>query len=414
MALRFFDNESDSLSKVSSDAYDENFDFANKFKSNLPINKKKKPKRNRSAFIIFSSEMRAKIRSEQKDKLNSNEMMVKLATMWKELPEDEKKVYFDQAEKEKVRYLLELNDFYQTFPFEVIQNKTKKNHVKKPCSAYALYLKEQKKVIKTHNPNLKMADILKVVGEKWKSLSEEERSVYQEKALAEKEMCKAKINEHMIKEIEDNRKAPIPQKRVQNQKRIQKALLKEHVKIETLIPDFPKIELDAPKLEEPALIKHQVTSFNNNNKQINLLDTNNDFSFDFNQFFGSNFPKLGLPEPSTFTRIESNDPALNKDASFLVSLCETTNRVAKRSSDLILDLLNFHSRNETVNSSAIENVNSCMAANEPKTNTTISNRAQMMNDTLVNCLNFEPDFNFDSFNVKLQLLLSLSSIDNRG
>jgi hypothetical protein len=39
------------------ETYDENFDFASKFKSNLPINKKKKPKRNRSAFIIFSSEV---------------------------------------------------------------------------------------------------------------------------------------------------------------------------------------------------------------------------------------------------------------------------------------------------------------------------------------------------------------------
>jgi len=71
-------------------------------------------------------------------------MMVKLATMWKELDDESRKKYNDQAEKEKVRYLLELNNFYQSHPFEVIQNKTKKNHIKKPCSAYALYLKEQK------------------------------------------------------------------------------------------------------------------------------------------------------------------------------------------------------------------------------------------------------------------------------
>jgi len=418
MALRLFDAESDSLSKGSSETYDENFDFASKFKSNLPINKKKKPKRNRSAFIIFSSEMRAKIRSEQKEKLNSNEMMVKLANLWKELPDDEKKKYFDQAEKEKVRYLLELNDFYQNFPFEVIQNKTKRNHVKKPCSAYALFLKEMKKTIKAQNPSLKMADVLKVVGEKWKSLSEEERAVYQDKAQAEKEMTKAKINEHMIREIQDSKKAPIPQKRVQNQKRIQKALLKENVKIEGLFDH--KAEHDDPKLEEPALVKHQVTTSTLQNKQPNLFDTP-DLTFDFANFFSSTFPKLGLPEPSILTKFESKDERssnLNKDASFILSLCETTNRVARKSSDLILDLLNFHSRQETVEkkdsqapqdnasrfNSLIQNQtqnNNNNSNNNNTTNNNISSRAQIMNDTLINCLNFEPsaDFNFDSFNI---------------
>jgi hypothetical protein len=376
--------------------------------------------------------MRAKIRSEQKEKLNSNEMMVKLANLWKELPEDEKKRYHDQAEKEKVRYLLELNDFYQNFPFEVIQNKTKKNHVKKPCSAYALYLKEMKQIIKKQNPSLKMADVLKVVGEKWKALSEEERQVYQEKAQAEKEITKAKINEHMVRDIEENKKAPIPQKRVQSQKRIQKALLKENVKIETLL-DLPKIELDPPKLEEPPLMKHQATS-SAVQKQPNLLD--NDFAFDFTNFFNSSFPKLGLPEPSLLSKLESKDEknnTLNKDASFILSLCETTNRVARKSSDLILDLLNFHSRQDThekkdsqrsfelvscpmgANDSQINNNNNDNTNNNNNNNNHISSRAQMMNDTLINCLNFEPsDFNFDSFNVKLSLLLSLSSIDNRG
>ena len=375
--------------------------------------------------------MRAKIRSEQKEKLNSNEMMVKLANLWKELPDDEKKKYFDQAEKEKVRYLLELNDFYQNFPFEVIQNKTKRNHVKKPCSAYALFLKEMKKTIKAQNPSLKMADVLKVVGEKWKSLSEEERAVYQDKAQAEKEMTKAKINEHMIREIQDSKKAPIPQKRVQNQKRIQKALLKENVKIEGLFDH--KAEHDDPKLEEPALVKHQVTTSTLQNKQPNLFDTP-DLTFDFANFFSSTFPKLGLPEPSILTKFESKDERssnLNKDASFILSLCETTNRVARKSSDLILDLLNFHSRQETVEkkdsqapqdnasrfNSLIQNQtqnNNNNSNNNNTTNNNISSRAQIMNDTLINCLNFEPsaDFNFDSFNVKLNFLLSLSSIDN--
>lgn len=110
--------------------------------------------------------MRAKIKSDQSENLNSNEMMGKLAQLWKDLPEDEKKKYLDEAEKDKMRYLMELNDFYQNNPYEVMSNKTKKNHVKKPPSAYALYLKEQKKIIKNEDSSLKMADVIKLVAKK--------------------------------------------------------------------------------------------------------------------------------------------------------------------------------------------------------------------------------------------------------
>lgn len=114
--------------------------------------------------------MRAKLRNDKFEKLNSNEMMVRLAELWKNLAENEKKKYHDQAEQEKVRYNTELTNFYQKNPFEVIQNKTKKNHIKKPCSAYAIYLKETKVTIKQEHPNLKMADILKIVAERYNTL----------------------------------------------------------------------------------------------------------------------------------------------------------------------------------------------------------------------------------------------------
>jgi hypothetical protein len=220
MSTRLHNDETDK-SSCPSDVYDEAYNFTSKSKLSTSC-KKKKPKRNRSAFIIFSSEMRARLRTDEKDKLNSNEMMVKLAELWKNLSEYEKKRYHDQAEKEKHRYLTELNDFYQNFPFEVIQNKTKKNHVKKPCSAYALYLKEMKIVIKSEKPDLKMADILKVVAERWKNLNDEQRVIYQRKAQTEKEQTKAKMNEYNAQQVEEPpklKKDVLPKKHVQSQKK---------------------------------------------------------------------------------------------------------------------------------------------------------------------------------------------------
>merc|ERR1712146_76111 len=107
MAQTFFECESDSFSnKFSYDCADDSMDLASKYKQTVPIAKTKKPKRNRSAFIIFSSEMRNQLRQENKN-MNSNEMMVRLATMWKELDSETRQIFNDKAEKEKITYLLE-------------------------------------------------------------------------------------------------------------------------------------------------------------------------------------------------------------------------------------------------------------------------------------------------------------------
>ena len=162
--------------------------------------KAKKPKRNKSAFILFSIEMRAKLKSGTQDQLNSNEMMVRLAELWKELPKEERERYDSEAKTDKMRYLQELENFSRSFPSETIQNKTKKNHVKKPCSSYAIFVKEMKKIIKKQQPELKMADVLKIISEKWKTLTDQERSIYQERANLEKEIVRSKLSEAILKE----------------------------------------------------------------------------------------------------------------------------------------------------------------------------------------------------------------------
>jgi len=173
-------------------------------KTTYQKSKSKKPKRNKSAFILFSIDMRAKLKTDVQDQINSNEMMVKLAELWKQLPTEEKERYNSEAKSDKMRYLQELDDFSKAHPTETIHNKTKKNHVKKPCSSYAIFLKEMKNVIKDQSPNLKMADVLKIVSEKWKALTEEEKAVYQDRAKKEKELVKAKLDENLQNSLANN------------------------------------------------------------------------------------------------------------------------------------------------------------------------------------------------------------------
>jgi len=162
--------------------------------------KLKKPKRNKSAFILFSSEKRKELKKESNGQINSNEMMVMLANLWKDLDVKDKEKYFVQAETDKERYLKELNNYLENCPDGVIKNKTKKNHVRKPCSSYAIFVKEMKEVVRKERPELKMADILKIIAERWKGLNEEDKVIYQEKSRKDKEFVKAKLDEQSTKE----------------------------------------------------------------------------------------------------------------------------------------------------------------------------------------------------------------------
>jgi hypothetical protein len=202
------------------------------FKYSYQKNKLQKPRRNKSAFIFFSAEARAKLRLDD-GSLNSNEMMVRLADLWKNLSDKEREKYNLLARDDKLRYQQELVDFAKTHPNETIHNKTKNNHVKKPCSAYGIFLRERKDIIKRQQPNLKMADVLKIVSQDWKRLNDVQRRSFQEKANKEKEAVKSKLCETQQKEQTKSN----PMSRPKNIKKklktdIKEEDLRENVKME--------------------------------------------------------------------------------------------------------------------------------------------------------------------------------------
>lgn len=363
---------------------------------NSSSSKKKKPKRNRSAFIIFSSEMRAKLRNDKFEKLNSNEMMVRLAELWKNLAENEKKKYHDQAEQEKVRYNSELTSFYLKNPYEVIQNKTKKNHIKKPCSAYAIYLKETKVSIKAEHPELKMADILKIVAEKWKKLTDDQKVYFQKKALEEKEATKAKLHQQNQEEEalkKDSKKILSPTNKKSSKTFSQDIKIEDEIKIEQV---------------EPALFKRQLF---NTNLPNNYVMSSTQFYPEFNAEYPSyNFGYFD----NTFKMANNEVPAFNFNTSFnsnpisnlLNYLPQNYVQQPRKSFDGTVDYFsNFNTKNDSfyVKDENIESYDDEDA--DPSTNGEItmtpdshympgSSRAIALNDC--NTSGLEDDFKLDS------------------
>jgi len=171
------------------------------FKYSYDRYKSQKPRRNKSAFLLFSSEKRALLKANGEN-LNSNQMMGKLAELWNNLPPEERRRFDSEAIEEKKRYLQELEAFKKENPsIGGFHNKTKRNHIKKPCSAYGLFLKEATVHIKKEHPDLLMADVLKIVSERWKSLNEGEKQRYEERAKKEKNLSQAKQLEKITKHV---------------------------------------------------------------------------------------------------------------------------------------------------------------------------------------------------------------------
>ena len=145
------------------------------------------PKRNKNRFLIFSMETRQKLK-EEGIRLNSNEMMEKLAELWRELPHDEKAKYDELALTDKNRYLEERRVFKQKYPDVLLENRTKRNYTKKPVSGYGMFLAEMKNIVRKEIHGVKMAEVLQIVSVLWKKLCQDEVDRYQRKSSREKEL----------------------------------------------------------------------------------------------------------------------------------------------------------------------------------------------------------------------------------
>jgi hypothetical protein len=348
-----------------------------------PTEKKDKPKRNRSAFIIFSSEMRSVMNADDKQKTNSNEMMVKLADLWKNLKEGDKKRYQDMAEREKVKYLTELNEYYLHNPLDVIQNKTKKNHIKKPCSAYGLFLKEAKDVVKSENANLKMADVLKVVAEKWKSLDEKHKMKYQVQAQAEKELVKSKIAESATNE---ENAIPLPQKRIQSQKRVKKALIRETVKMNNEGLRIDEVDTsDASPFEDAVFATRSDSSYT----ECRFAEEAPNVNFSWN--------RMPTMEPVFYNNCQE-DIVVKRENEFVADIYDMKN---KKSNDFLFDLLNFQTRKDNYEQD-LYFTEAYTEDNSVYTNyraQPVMNSHMLINESLVQALDFGlNDIDFDCFN----------------
>uniref|UniRef100_A0A7S2CA52 HMG box domain-containing protein n=1 Tax=Florenciella parvula TaxID=236787 RepID=A0A7S2CA52_9STRA len=153
------------------------------------------PKKARSAYQLYANSVREEIKAENPDKSFGEQTKI-MATKWKELGEEDKAAWQEKAETDKARFKDAMADYEPPSDVEVTPKKGKgkkgkaakdPNAPKRATTAYFFFLADTRETAKAENPGLSVTELSKVIGAKWKELTPEEKSKFEEKAKADKE-----------------------------------------------------------------------------------------------------------------------------------------------------------------------------------------------------------------------------------
>lgn len=152
--------------------------------------KKIGPKKPLNAYMWFCNDKREELKGKG---FNNTEILREMGRLWKELSDKKKKTYLKKAEDDKERYQEEMKNYAPTEEEKaaLLLNEQKKKgkksknvskESKRPLGAFMLFRKDKYQKVKEENPDMKMGDIMKEIGEMWKALSEKEKKKYTDQA----------------------------------------------------------------------------------------------------------------------------------------------------------------------------------------------------------------------------------------
>lgn len=158
-----------------------------------------KPKRNMSAFFLYSNANRARIKEENPG-IKFGQVAKLLSEEFKNISESERAKYDKLAMADKERYQREMEDYEPPSDEEEPTTKKRKkkdpNAPKRNMSAYFIYSQEIRPTVREENPEAAFGMIAKIISKQFKELSESERKKYDDLAVADKERYQREMAEY--------------------------------------------------------------------------------------------------------------------------------------------------------------------------------------------------------------------------
>jgi hypothetical protein len=153
-----------------------------------------KPKRNMSAFFLYSNANRARVK-EENEGVKFGQIAQILSREFKQITASERAKWDQKALEDKERYAREMENYVPPDDLEDDDDngggkKRKKkdpNAPKRNMSAYFLYSNNIRPQVKIDNPEASFGEVAKIISRQYKQLTEKELSVFKKKAEEDKE-----------------------------------------------------------------------------------------------------------------------------------------------------------------------------------------------------------------------------------
>eukprot|EP00744_Colponema_vietnamica_P000996 GILI01001710.1.p1 GENE.GILI01001710.1~~GILI01001710.1.p1 ORF type:complete len:268 (+),score=92.14 GILI01001710.1:138-941(+) len=146
-----------------------------------------RPKRGLSAYMVFAKEIRPFVVAENPD-LTTPDIMKQIGLRWANLTEEEKEPYKIRSAEDKLRFKREQAEYdRQQFMNAPKRKKRDPQMPKRALTAYMFFNKDMRDRIKEQHSEASVMDIMKEVGARWASLTDEEKRPYEDLAAADKE-----------------------------------------------------------------------------------------------------------------------------------------------------------------------------------------------------------------------------------
>jgi hypothetical protein len=132
-----------------------------------------RPKRPLTAFMRYSASRRSVIRTENND-LSMIQISKIIGEEWRGLGDDGKRPFHDQAAADHEKYKTAKEAYDASKP-------------KRPRTAYAFFMKENRAAIAAKNPGTTPRDLMKFIAADWKKLTDNGKAKYSKMASDDRE-----------------------------------------------------------------------------------------------------------------------------------------------------------------------------------------------------------------------------------
>jgi len=164
-----------------------------------------KPKRNMSAFFLYSNANRARIKEENPG-IAFGSVAKLLSAEFKQITPDEREKWDKLALEDKERYQREMEDYEPPSDDEVEVTKKKRkkdpNAPKRNMSAYFLFSQVIRPTIREESPSATFGEIAKLISARFKGLDTDERGKFDKLAVEDKERYQREMRVYRGEESE--------------------------------------------------------------------------------------------------------------------------------------------------------------------------------------------------------------------